>query len=124
MTSNESEQSGRVHLTKNDLDFARTREYQRTIRWGIVAATVGSSIAFIAWAVVRIATDGKSPWFAAILTSLVTGLLGSSPTLYWIVKFRGYMKTDHQRVIGFEVDLNHDRESSEIEKDGTSPNDA
>jgi hypothetical protein len=67
--------------------------------------------------------SARPPWLILCLAIVVAIAPHSFFLVKWIRKFRHYMKVDHQRVIEVEKTQDPKRESSGLNRNGTSPYD-
>ena len=100
----------------------RISEFHRTIRVAILSVCGLVGLGLILLAMVEMETS-RPPWLILCLAIAAAVTPHSLLVLRWIMKFRHYMEVDHQRVIEMEKLVDSERETSGLNKEGTSPYD-
>ncbi len=108
-------------LTEYHVQLHRTDRRYRFASILVVCLVVAFSVWQLRIGVVAIFTRPDPPWLTILLAIITAIALPSTPVAYWIFRFRLYMRKDHQRVIELETQLDPNRQSSGISKEGKSP---
>lgn len=112
-------------MENSTLEFYKTEQTYRTIRFLGAGVLLVIGLGIIAWASVQIAT-ATNPWYVHVGNMVVSFLAGSwaGPVTYgWVGRFRGYIRTHAGRTTAIEASIDSSRTSSDINPDGTGPHD-
>jgi hypothetical protein len=121
MTRPAKRKSGQA-LSDNEatLQALNSREFYRTIRWGIVAAGIFGCVGWITWAYVK---KGDTPVWQAILQASLPALFPTAIAYRWRRRLRQYMKSVAERFNKLESSIDPNRTSSGLNSDGTDRHD-